>query len=277
MTGSHSPKSSLIVAVYEHADFLEKLFVSFQNQTFKDFEIIVADDGSGPSVSAMIAKYQKYLAQPIQHVRHEHIGFRKTIIINHAVREARSDYLIFIDGDCILHHRFIEFHMKRRKKGTVLSGRRVMMNEELSNTVTLESIRTRTIQKLSFWWGKCNRSGYRHGFFLPGIFFLRNLKSRKRFDILGCNFSVNKADFLYVNGYDERIIGRGLEDNNLSARFNMAGIKIKTIAHEALQYHLYHRSDPIPHSPEVMAQFKYNLSSFSTPYGIEKSEEDMEK
>lgn len=264
-----SPDCSVIVAVYEHADFLEKVLLSLLNQTYRSFEVLIADDGSGDSIPKTIDVYRPSFPHAIRHIRHEDDGFRKTIIVNRAVEAARGDYLVFIDGDCILHHRFLEFHVKRRRRGTVLSGRRVMMNEELSGRVTPEDIRSRRIERPPYWWGKCNRAGYRHGLFLPGVFFWRNLRKRKRCDILGSNFSVHKEDFEYVNGYDERIIGRGLEDDNLSARFTMAGMRLKTIAHEALQYHLFHTSDPIPHSKEIVAQFHFP-PEYRTPCGMKK-------
>ena len=265
------PACTLIVAVYEHSDFLEKLFVSFLNQTRKDFEIIVADDGSGPAVKEVVERYRLLFPYPVRHVWHEHEGFRKTIIINKAVCRSSADYLVFIDGDCILHHRFIEFHLKRRQQGTVLSGRRVMLSEAASSKVTLDLIRSKGIQKVWFWWGRCNRQGYLQGLFLPGMFTLRNRSKRKRCDILGCNFSVYKSDFLKVNGYDERIIGRGMEDDNLSARFQCAGVETKTMAFEALEYHLHHSADPIPHGREAIAEFRDNITNCWTPFGIVKS------
>ncbi len=267
-----TPAATVIIAVYNHADFLEKVFLSLKNQTVQNFEIIVADDGSGPEIPALIDRYRHEFSSPIQHVWHEDDGFRKTIIVNRAVLAARAPYCIFIDGDSLLHHRFVEFHLKRKQYGAVLAGRRVMMNRELSEKVTFDDITSRRIEERSFWWGKCNRAGAKHGFFVPGAFYIKNLKKRKSHDIVGANFSVHKEDFLCINGYDERIIGRGLEDDNLSIRFYMAGIPVKTIAHEALQYHLWHNSDPIPHSSEFKEQFRNNPESAWTWHGVMKEQ-----
>jgi glycosyltransferase involved in cell wall biosynthesis len=265
-----APSAAVIIAVYNHADFLEKVFLSLKNQTVQDFEIVIADDGSGPEIPAMIDRHRKDFIHPVQHVWHEDNGFRKTIIVNRAVLAARAPYCIFIDGDSLLHHRFVEYHLKRKRFGTVLAGRRVMMNRELSEKVTLDDIISRRIEERSFWWGKCNRAGVKHGFFVPGAFYIKNLKKRKSHDIVGANFSVHKEDFLCINGYDERIIGRGLEDDNLSVRFSMAGIPVKTMAHEALQYHLWHHSDPIPHSSEFKEQFRNNPESAWAWHGAVK-------
>ncbi|MBN1307291.1 MAG: glycosyltransferase [Chitinispirillaceae bacterium] len=263
-----APAAALIIAVYDRPDFLEKVFCSLKNQTATDFEIIIADDGSGPSIAELVERYQGTFRRPVKHVRHDDDGFRKTIIVNRAVVAAEAPYCIFIDGDCLLHHRFIEFHLKRKRRGSVLSGRRVMMNAEVSVKVSLEDVAARRIEKRGYWWGKCNKAGYRHGFFIPGMFHLKNIVKRKTHDILGSNFSVYKDDFLLINGYDERIVGRGMEDDNLSIRFSMAGIPVKTVCHEALQYHLYHTSVPMRFSDEFSNRFRNNPEAARTPFGI---------
>lgn len=270
LSSHYGPAASIIIAVYNHPDFLEKVFVSLERQTCTNFEIIIADDGSGPEIANLVFRWQGRFMHPMQHVGHDDNGFRKTVIVNKAVVASRTPYCIFIDGDSILHHRFIEFHLKRKKQGTVLSGRRVMMHEELSQAVTIDDISTGRIEKNSFTRGRCNRAGKKHGIFIPGAFHLRNIAKRKSHDILGANFSVHKEDFLYINGYDERIIGRGLEDDNLSIRFYMAGMPVKTMAHEALQYHLHHAADPIPHSKEFRESFRDRPDAFRTPFGIDK-------
>ena len=262
------PAAALVIAVYNRPDFLEKVFCSLKNQTITDFETVIADDGSGPQIGELVGRYNATFSRPIKHIRHEHDGFRKTVIVNKAVMAAEAPYCIFIDGDCMLHHRFIEFHLKRRRRGTVLSGRRVMLNAECSAGVTLADIASRRIEKRTYWWGRCNKAGYRHGFLIPGMFHFKNIVRRKTHDILGSNFSAFKDDFLLINGYDERIIGRGMEDDNISIRFNMAGIPVKTVSHEALQYHLHHPSDPIPHSAEFRERFRENPGAARTPFGI---------
>ena len=105
---------SVIVAVYNMPDFLEKVFLSLQNQTLKDFEIVIADDGSGPAIREVSIPSLSF-SFPIRHVWHEDKGFRKTVIANKAIVEASAPYLVFIDGDCVLHHRFLESHFRHRK------------------------------------------------------------------------------------------------------------------------------------------------------------------
>ena len=76
----NKPFLSLIVAVYQQAAFLERVFESLLNQTFTDFEIVVADDGSGPEIAHTIGRYDGRFRNPIRHVRHDDDGFRKTVV-----------------------------------------------------------------------------------------------------------------------------------------------------------------------------------------------------
>jgi glycosyltransferase involved in cell wall biosynthesis len=264
----NKPTLSLVVAVYRRHDFLALVLESLLNQTFKDFEIIVADDGSGPEMAETIDRYRPQFARPVIHEWHEDDGFRKTVIVNRAVTRASADYLVFIDGDCILHRKFLARHIRRRRPGWVLTGRRVMLDEVLTGRITTGDVRTRRVESVHYWLGHCGRNDCKHGFYAPFVFGLRN-RSRENYEILGSNYSAHKDDFYQVNGYDERIIGRGLEDNNLCARFINSGIAVKSIAFEALQYHCYHAADPIPHSNEFIEEYR-DSGEGRTPHGISK-------
>ena len=262
------PSLSLVVAVYNRADILELVFVSLLNQTFGDFEIIVADDGSGPEVAALIDRYRPEFPRPILHEWHEDSGFRKTIVVNRAVTRASADYLVFIDGDCILHRRFLERHIKRCRPGWALTGRRVMLDGDLTGRLGPDDVRTRRIERPRFWLGHCGRNDCKHGFYMPFVFGPRN-RRRRDYQILGSNFSVYREAFFGVNGYDERIVGRGLEDNNLCTRLINSGVAVKSIAFEALQYHCFHLSDAMPHSEQFIESFR-NSRETRTPFGIVK-------
>ena len=262
------PAAALIVAVYNNVEALRKVFLSIENQTFRDFEVVLADDGSGPEVFELVREFQGRFPFQIRHVWHEDLGFRKTIIVNRAVVETPADFLIFIDGDCLLHHRFIERHMVRRRPGVAHFGRRVAFNAALTSRLTEADVVKRRIENPFFWWGRVVDRSTHHGFYAPWLYGLRN--RTKNYALLGCNFSLFKADLLAINGYDERIIGRGLEDSNLWPRMLLAGIEGKRISQEALQYHLYHRADPVPHDAATIDTF-CRPAEARTPFGIEKA------
>ena len=242
-------KVSIIIACYNQASYLEKVLLSLQNQTFNEFEILIADDGSKNDVFEVVEKFTDKFLFPIQHIWHEDNGFRKTIIVNRAVQKSNGDYLIFIDGDCILHHKFIARHFIRRERNTILSGRRIMLDETISNKITSEQIQNLEVESPLFWWNNCLPKERKRGFYIAFIYKFLNAVSQDYW-AFGSNYSLFKADFLKVNGYDEDIIGRGFEDINISQRFKLIGFKTKRLTYEALQYHLFHYSKPVPHLEE---------------------------
>lgn len=243
------PAVSLIIACYNQADFLRKIFISLQRQSFIDFEIVIADDGSGTALAEVVADYRNQFKHPVQHAWHPDNGFQKTVIANEAVRLSRADYLIFIDGDCLLHHRFIERHFARGKRGIVLSGRRIPLTSELTEKLTDTDVQNGKFERIFFWWNHTEDKNRKRGLYLPFVYKLIN-RTQKNYWVWGSNFSMFKDDFISLNGYEENIIGRGYEDINLSERIKLKGLKIKKITYEALQYHLFHSSGPLPHSQE---------------------------
>jgi glycosyltransferase involved in cell wall biosynthesis len=261
-----APRVSLVVAVYDQPRFLELVLTSLAGQTLEDFEVVIADDGSGPAIREVIEAHRARLAQPIHHVWHPDEGFRKTVIVNRAVARSEGEILVFIDGDCILHRRFLERHHRRSRPGQLLSGRRVMLDAEITRTLTAEDVASRRLESPAFWWAKSLPGSRRRGLYMPWMFAL-NRAIRAGYSILGSNFSLPREDFLAVNGYDERILGRGLEDSNLDARLQKAGIRAAAISSEAIQYHLFHRSDPMPHDAATWRTFSHPDAAW-TPFGL---------
>ncbi|HEV8481299.1 MAG TPA: glycosyltransferase [Candidatus Eisenbacteria bacterium] len=264
-----SPALSLIIAVYNQPQFLEWILASLENQTLRDFEIVIADDGSGPEIGDLLRRAQSRFAHPVVHAWHEDQGFRKTIIVNQAVAQSTAPYLVFIDGDCILHHRFLERHMKRRRPGQALSGRRVMLDQAITSRLRTDDVRTMRIEKPGFWWQHVTNDR-RNGFFLPMLYGLRGAFT-DRYTILGCNFSLHREDFLRVNGYDERIVGRGMEDTNLRMRLLNAGVRFKSISQEAIEYHCFHTNAGFPHDDAAIHRWGKTSETW-TPFGVEKRE-----
>lgn len=264
-----TPKASLIIACYKHTDYLEKILYSLLNQTFKHFEIIIAEDGQYASMLEVTSKFKDKFEFPIKHLQHEDKGFRKTIIVNAAALASSSDYLIFIDGDCILHHEFVGRHYRRREHGVVLAGRRIMLNENTTKAITINDIKTREFEKQSFLSKEYSIKERKRGLYIPFIYHILN-QFVKHYYAYGSNFSIHKNDFLAVNGYDETIIGRGLEDVNLTERFKLKNYRIKRLTYEAIQFHLHHSSDPVPHSTEIESIIS-NPTNFYTVNGILKN------
>ena len=98
---------SVVLAYYDNLSNLELLLAAFNNQTFTDFEVIIAEDDNNPGTESFLKANKDVYSYPIIHVNQEEkIGFRKNKVLNKAVRVSRGSILVFIDGDCIPHKNF---------------------------------------------------------------------------------------------------------------------------------------------------------------------------
>ncbi len=133
-------KITVIISTYNAEEWLEKVLIGYSVQTYKDFDIIVADDGSRPSTKELIDSYAKDYPVPIRHLWHEDLGYRRQEILNVAIVGANHDYILMTDGDCIPREDFVEHHIKHREQGYFLSGGYYKLPMELSKQITKDDI-----------------------------------------------------------------------------------------------------------------------------------------
>lgn len=238
----HSPKSgqhlrnqayvSLIIAVYKRVDFLELVLMSVENQTFRHFEVIIAEDDQSDDIKEFIRRRGKSYSFPIIHTSHEDQGFRKNKSLNRAVMASKGEHLIFIDGDCILHKKFIEEHAKRFKPDTCLFGRRATLSINLTNKLSQE----RNIDGLSFMSMLLTKTRHlEDGIYIPW------LPSFRKFGVKGSNFSLGRELLFKINGFDEDFEKPyGGEDTDIERRLRLINIKFKCTKFKTIQYHLHH-------------------------------------
>lgn len=92
-------KVSVVMSVYNGEDFLAEAIESVLNQTYKDFEFIIVDDGSTDSTPKILEKYQAF-DQRIVIDSHENMGL--AVSLNRAVDIARGEWIARIDADDIM-------------------------------------------------------------------------------------------------------------------------------------------------------------------------------
>ena len=95
-------KSTVICSTYNNIKFLELVLDSLLYQSDKEFNLIIADDGSGQETRDLVESFSKKADFEVSHVWHEDRGWKKAEIHNKAINTAETDHIIFIDGDCIL-------------------------------------------------------------------------------------------------------------------------------------------------------------------------------
>ncbi len=235
------PEVAVILSTYNHPRWLEKVLWGYMAQTFKAFDLIIADDGSGEETADLIRYYQKNSGLNLHHTWQPDKGFRKCRILNQAIRETEADYLIFSDGDCIPRKDFVEQHLRYHRKGCFLSGGNIKLNRTVSETITREEVDSqrpfelrwllKTGQPLSSKFIKLVRN--------PATADLLNRITPTRTTWNGHNVSGWRADVLKVNGYNEDMKYGGL-DRELGERLMNAGIKGRQIRYSAICVHLDH-------------------------------------
>ncbi|MGA2622375.1 MAG: glycosyltransferase [Bacteroidota bacterium] len=235
---------SLVVAVYNAVGYLELILAGLQRQTFRDFELIVADDGSGTAMKELVDRMKKQVSFPIQHLWQEDVGFRKNMMLNKAIGASQAEYLVFIDGDCVPHRKFLDDHWSNHRENIVLCGRRVNLSEHMTDRLTLETIASGAYEKLSVPLlidGLLGRSSNLEDAIRIENPAIRRMLHQNTVRILGCNFSVEKRLLEEINGFNEdyEAPGRG-EDSDIAFRLGLIGAQFITLRYLAVLYHLYH-------------------------------------
>ncbi len=232
---------SVIVTTYNWPAALELCLDSLFAQQDKDFEIIIADDGSTPANQALAQAFCAKSPVPVQYVHHDDQGFRAGTIRNKAVANSQGEYLLFIDGDCVCPADFISRHRQLAELGRFVPGNRVLLSQSFTQDVIEKH--TPLHQKalsyfISLWLQKkINRIS---AFIRLPLGFLRTLQPNKWQKAMTCNLALWKSDFLQVNGFDELFEGWGFEDSDLVIRLIHAGIKRKEGRFAVPVLHLWH-------------------------------------
>jgi glycosyltransferase involved in cell wall biosynthesis len=245
-------RPSVVLTTYEQPRALELVLWGYARQTHTDFEIVVADDGSGPRTGEVIDRLRKETSLDIRRVWHEDRGFRKTEILNRAIVAAIGQYLIFSDGDCIPREDFVAVHTSEARADTFLSGGYLKLPRGLSESLTADDVCSGSVFRRSWLASRGWKGGRRR---------LRLTRSRRVGTILdrvtptratwnGHNASTWKGSILAVNGFDMDM-GYGGLDRALGERLANIGVSGRQIRHRAPCLHVWH---PRPYrTPEVTA------------------------
>lgn len=256
---------SVIVSTYNRPDALRAVLSGLAAQTDRDFEVIVADDGSTAATAELIASFQRDFPIALTHVWHADTGFRLAAIRNRAALAARGDYLIFIDGDCIPRPDFVARHRALARPGWAVAGNRLLLSEELTRRALAEEL------PLQAWslsqWRQARREGGINRL-LPLLRLplgpLRRLSPRRWQRLRGCNIGVWAKDNSRVNGFDESFEGWGFEDSDYAVRLINAGVRIELGVFATGLLHLWHRETRRPQSGPNWETVQRRLSDGET-------------
>ncbi len=266
---------SVILSTYNQPEWLEKVIWGYVAQSHRDFELVIADDGSTEDTRDCINHLREETNLSIRHVWHEDRGFRKCTILNRAIVESTADYLVFSDGDCIPRWDFLETHVRHVKQGYFLSGGYFKLPLELSKSISRDDILARHATDASWlrvhglpW--NLKKLKLSAG---PSMAWLLDAATTTKATWNGHNSSGWKSDILRVNGFDERMEWGG-EDREMGERMMNTGMRGKRIRYRAVCVHLDHprgyvREEALIRNRQIRDETKQNRAIW-TPHGISK-------
>ncbi|MFL6948669.1 MAG: glycosyltransferase family 2 protein [Xanthobacteraceae bacterium] len=232
---------SVVTTTFDREDALDAVLRGLSRQSDRAFEVVIADDGSGPGTARLIKDWISRLGVSLSHVWQEHRGFRAAAVRNRAIRASHGSYCIFLDGDCIPRSDFIAAHRSLAEPGWFVAGHRILLSRALTGEVLRDRLEPETWRFGAFvrrrLRGEVNR--------LMPLFHLplgpaRKAHARSWYGCRSCNLAVWRSDLDRVDGFDASYTGWGKEDSDLVVRLLHAGVRRKDGRFATGVLHLWH-------------------------------------
>jgi glycosyltransferase involved in cell wall biosynthesis len=238
-SGSIMIKLSLIITVYNRVQLLRKSLLSIQYQSFKPNEIVISDDGSDEDIIKGISDITQKYDIPITYVRQEKNGFQLAKCRNNGVKKANGEMVAFIDQDLVLSERYFETFVNNIKPNRFLTSYPIRLSEEQSETLSEEKIKDKAYGDIieSKQLSKI-KSQYRKDLLSHYLNKLGIEKNKPK--LRGGACAIWKNDYMKINGYDEKFIGWGNEDDDFRRRLYKAGVVGYNPHKTEFPMHLYH-------------------------------------
>lgn len=233
---------SVVVDTYEWPEALHAVLLGLADQSDRDFDVVIADDGSGPATAELAEGWKAYLR--LTHVRQDDDGYRLARVRNLGALEAAGDYLVFLNSDTVPRRQFVQAMRKAAIPGWFLAGKRLLLSRELSRRVLADQVpihrwslphwalHSGEVTPLAALTPRDRRRPWRDGLpeFVPHA------------DGYGFLLGISRADFERVNGYDMRFAEWGGEDVDMAVRLRRAGLRCGWAGPQSTLLHLWHET-----------------------------------
>jgi len=233
------PLVSVVLATFEQPNALAFALLGYGRQSFKDFEVVVADDGSGPATRKIVDEFRALGSFPLKHVRQENAGFRRAKITNEGIRASSGRVILISDGDCVPHRDFVRAHAEACAPGAFCAGGYVRLNPDQSRALTRENVAAGDYEAACTP-AELRRFRWTHWKNRWALLFGRLRKPK----VYGCNLSADRDVLYAVNGLDENFDGFGKEDSDLRNRLRRHGARPVSLWGKAWVYHVEDVVDP---------------------------------
>ncbi|MCF6268096.1 MAG: glycosyltransferase [Melioribacteraceae bacterium] len=268
--------TSLIITVFNRSHLIRKALLSLQNQSVKPDELILSDDGSTEDIVAAISDIVQSFDFPVKFVQQENKGFRLAKCRNNGVRNSNGNLLIFLDQDLIHTKNVIDTFIKSYKKSIFISGVPIWLSKEKSALITDDKIiNNNFLELISDSERRYIDKHYRKNKF---YYYMHKLNLVNKPPLRGGCCAIDKEDFVAINGYDEKYIGWGSEDDDMGHRLYSFGRAGVNPFRKEYTLHLYHEKASIKNVRlKEQANYRYHSSKrekilsgeFRTEYGFD--------
>ena len=232
---------SVVITTYNRSDALLAVLAGLTLQTDRNFEVVVADDGSRKDHQTAILNATTAQALHVVHVWHPDVGFTASRVRNRGVAASKGAYVVFLDGDCVPEVDFIARHRSLAKPGFFVNGSRVLLSSAFTTQVLTGA--QRISGRSAWYWLRQRVLG--HASKLSGLLRLPDMpwRNKRAFSwkgIRSCNLGCWRTDFEQVNGFDESFVGWGHEDADFVLRLHNSGVIRKNGFCATEVFHLWH-------------------------------------
>jgi len=223
-------KISVIITTYNAPHFLDWCLGSVSWQTHVPFEVIIADDGSTAETQEIINKWRASLPCRMLHSFQPDDGFRLARSRNLAALKASGDWIVYLDGDCLMLQDFMERISTLFARRRLIFGSRKLLSAVETRQLLSTSPELRLVQ--SFFIGK--------KFWRIPLGFLRRVPRRSWKSVRGFMMALRREDLCVVGGFDENYRTWGLEDSEFAIRAIRSGLMLTDSRYKTSLLHLYH-------------------------------------
>ena len=264
---------SVIISTYNNTEWLEKTLYGFMSQTCKDFDIVIADDGSGKETADLIERFGRETDLKIKHVWHPDNGFQKCLILNKAIMATDAEYLIMTDQDCVPREDYVAGHLKYARKGYFISAGYFKLPMTTSKLISKDDILSGRAFKLKWLFEHGLKKNFKAAKLFRGRLYsaILNRVVPVASGWNGCNSSCWRDDALAVNGFNTEM-RYGAEDREFGYRLLNLGVKSKLLRYTLITLHLDHarpyKSDEIKSANKALCREVAKNRVIKTPHGI---------
>ncbi len=174
--------------------------------------------GSTDETPDIVQQYRKSVRFPVHFTTHPHGGFCPGRARNEGVAASRGEYVLLLDGDCMLPRDHVRVQLDRRRPGVVRVGDCIRLEPGPSASVSEQFAAHGRLARLA---SIAERARIKLRAAKSTFYNLRNHPDRPR--LIANNVALWRRDYERVNGFDQSYVGWGAEDDDFGFRLRRAG------------------------------------------------------